>query len=205
MSQLERTLSTGVGAAWVEQVHRLMTDVGIEYPDASPERQRELAGVVVAQLCAAIADLGIFEGDASPAQDGLINLLMMIRDLESGRRHLWAAPVSVGGTSWERQVEREIRLWAITAVRLQQDAGLAVVASYRAVAADLSAAGYRAKENGVKTWCTRHARSPRNGDEARIAETLDSFKKADDPAIRARAFVVETQQVLSDLIGRFQP
>lgn len=205
MSESDPAIPAPGGGRWAAEVRRLMIEVSKEYPNASPERQRELAGVALAQLCLATADIGIFEGEAAPAQDALLNLLMMIRDLEAGRRHPWAIPVSVGGTSWERQVDREVRLWAITFAKLQRAAGIGTVSAYRAVAAELNAVGYPATANGVKTWCTRHVRSPRKGDEERIAETFGSFRPTEDPASRLAAYSVESRQVLVELIERFQP
>ncbi len=192
--------------AWINQVHDMMIEIGKEYPLATTERKRRLAGAAIAQLLAATRDLGVFQGEAAPAEDALLQMLMMIGDLEGGRRHAWALPISVGGTSGETQVDRELRLWAITGVILIKRAGRSPVAAYRAVAERLTAAGRAITDTGVKTWFTRHNRDPRPKDQDRISDRLKVLDSTGaSSTVIADQYLADKDGLIRYIIERFQP
>lgn len=192
-------------SSWIDQVHEMMIEIGTEYPRATMERKRRLAGAVIAQLLAATKDLGVFDGEAAPAEDALLQMLMMIGDLEGGRRHPWGLPISVGGTSGETQVDRELRLWAITGVILLKRSGKGPVAAYRAVAERLTAAGHAITDGGVKTWFTRYRRAPLPADRERVAARIMVLESTGaDAATIASQYMADRDGLVRHIIERFQ-
>lgn len=188
------------GAEWLAEVHRTMAEIGREFSSADMQRQRDLAGAAVAQITLALADVGVFEGDASGAQDALQNLLKMIRDLEHGRRHPWSIPTNFGGTRIEQQGDREVRLWAILATELLLQSGTKPEAAYQQVAAKLKAAKHRF--TSAKKWHTSYKKDRRPADVERVEGALaDRRDRFSDAGESARNFLRDPEGVLPWLVA----
>lgn len=188
-------------ASWLTEVKRLMTEIGREYPLANASRQRQLAGAVVAQLSAALSDLGAFEGEARPSQDALEQILLMFTDLQHGRRHIWSSPTNVGGTRIEQAADREVRLWAIIAAELLERSGVKPEQAYRQVTSKLKAANH--KFVSAKKWHTSYKKNPRPADVERVESVLaDRGLRFDDPVENGRAFLLDAAGILVRRVGQ---
>lgn len=143
-------MSGELRADWAEFLVERLRARASEYAtilDPSLKRNRSIA--MVAEIVGFLKAVpGIRDSDLYPLKD----LFIFSEDLDHGRSHPWAKPVSVGGTNFESVAKTEIRIWAVIACLALIEADWKPKAAVVRVAQHLRESGRPYNWRTVQKW-----------------------------------------------------
>lgn len=152
---------------WVENYRQEFSYIARAYAKNARVGKQQLAALMLARMAEIVDQLGIFDEGNEEASAPVIELLNMLRDLGHGRKHPLAEPAQTGGSNIETSDRREVRLWAIAAVKVLRRGRWGLNQSSRMVAQALTRRGYGSRQRKdsvpwqtIKVWYYKAALSP---------------------------------------------